>query len=51
MVVSMATVPPKNPTCCWEGAYPLTVPRVQGEPEGNGAALALGDSLHPMGVL
>lgn len=31
-------------------SYPLTVSRVQGEPQGNGTALAPGDSLHSVWV-
>lgn len=49
--VSMAIAPHPRPTRCREGAYPLAVPGVQGEPERDGAALALGHGFHPMGVL
>lgn len=33
------------------GTHQLSVERVQGEPESHSAALALGDRLHPVGVL
>lgn len=48
--MSTGTVPPK-PARQGELTHPLTVPGVQREPEGDGAALALGHGLHPVWVL
>lgn len=48
--MSTAVLPPK-PTRRGELTHPLAVPGVQREPEGDGAALALGHGLHAVRVL